>query len=340
MESGQKAGLTFKQIIILIIYIVVFVLGTVGNALVIFVTGYKMKRTVNSIWFLNLALADFLFMSFLILNIISISQNYNWPFGLFMCKSNTLISVLNMFASIFLLATISLDRCLLTWLTVWTQNHRTPFKAWITCLFIWVAAVAFSIPFATYREVVVKQITFCGTIAPKSVKITLAMLRFTVGFLIPFIVIICSYIAIGVKVLRLQRDKKLRPFKIILTVILAFFLCWLPFHIQQLSLVLGKWNEDKAKALASATPFTVILAYLNSCLNPILYMFMCDQFKTKLRQSLLLVLENAFAEEHFSFLSHRHSISSHHTENQTETKTKIITVFPVTPLDGTTSTEN
>ncbi|KAL0174902.1 hypothetical protein M9458_030870, partial [Cirrhinus mrigala] len=37
------------------------------------------------------------------------------------------------------------------------------------------------------------------------------------------------------------------------------------------------------------------------CLNPILYVFMCDEYKKKLKQSLLLVLETAFAEDHLDF---------------------------------------
>nr|XP_021322203.1 formyl peptide receptor 2-like [Danio rerio] len=42
----------------------------------------------------------------------------------------------------------------------------------------------------------------------------------------------------------------------------------------------------------------VFLIYLNSCLNPFLYVFMCDDYKKKLKQSLVLVLETAFAEDH------------------------------------------
>ncbi|KAG7269046.1 hypothetical protein CRUP_003667 [Coryphaenoides rupestris] len=111
------------------VYCTVALVGIVGNGLVIYVTAFRMKRTVNSIWFLNLAVADFLFTTFLIFIIVSVSQNYHWPFGEIMCKLKTILMVSNMFASIYFLTAISVDRCLCTWVVVWSRNHRTVRKA-------------------------------------------------------------------------------------------------------------------------------------------------------------------------------------------------------------------
>ncbi|XP_017576317.1 chemokine-like receptor 1 [Pygocentrus nattereri] len=338
-EVQQIEGLTYTQIFTLVSYIAIFMLGTVGNGLVMYVTGYKMKTTVNSIWFLNLAVADFLFTFFLILSIASVARKFDWPFGLEMCKFNTFVSVLNMFASIFLLTAISLDRCLSTWVIVWAQNKRTPLKARIACLFIWVGAIACSIPFASYRTLMPHgTISFCISSADTQVKMNLAVFRFVIGFAVPIIIIICSYIAIGVRARRLQKYKKLRPFRVILTVILAFFLCWLPFHIYSFCSVRSRaenWSIDAQIVIQTSGPFIVSLAYLNSCLNPILYVFMCEEFKTKLKQSLLLVLENAFTEEQLGFLTPRHSISSRHSESHIQMKKNDTTISLVSRLDRT-----
>ncbi|KAG7269044.1 hypothetical protein CRUP_003665 [Coryphaenoides rupestris] len=107
------------------VYCTVALVGIVGNGLVIYVTAFRMKRTVNSIWFLNLAVADFLFTSFLILIIVSLSQGYHWPFGEIMCKLRAILTGSN----IYFLTAISVDRCLCTWVVVWSQNHRTVRKA-------------------------------------------------------------------------------------------------------------------------------------------------------------------------------------------------------------------
>uniref|UniRef100_UPI0037E914AA chemerin-like receptor 1 n=1 Tax=Semicossyphus pulcher TaxID=241346 RepID=UPI0037E914AA len=301
-ETFRKMNLAY-----LVIYCLIFILGILGNSLVIYVTGFRMKRTVNSVWFLNLALADFLFTSFLVFTIISVSQDFQWPFGRFMCKLNSFVSVVNMFASIFLLTAISLDRCLSIWVVVWAQNKRTVCKAKVICAVIWVTAVVCSTPYARFRDLVVMQQTFCTyTISPEQ-KLHLVIFRFVMGFLIPFLVIFVSYVAISVRARRLQRTRKKRPRKIIFSIILAFFVCWLPFHVMQFLQI--RKNPDLQIFVRIGGSLTMCLAYLNSCLNPILYVFMCDDFQKKLKQSICLVLEGALAEEHMTFMSTR-SLSS------------------------------
>uniref|UniRef100_A0A3Q0SAA5 G-protein coupled receptors family 1 profile domain-containing protein n=1 Tax=Amphilophus citrinellus TaxID=61819 RepID=A0A3Q0SAA5_AMPCI len=152
-SSGLEAASTHLQKASIVIYCVIFIVGTLGNGVVIYVTGFKMKKTVNSVWFLNLAVADFLFTTFLIFYIISLSQSLQWPFGTFMCKLNNFVSVVNMFASIFTLTAMSLDRCLSIWMVVWAHNKRTICKAQLISAGIWVIAGVCSTPYATFRTV-------------------------------------------------------------------------------------------------------------------------------------------------------------------------------------------
>ncbi|XP_005173460.1 C3a anaphylatoxin chemotactic receptor [Danio rerio] len=296
LNNTMQQELTATEIFNICITTVIFAVGIIGNALVIYVTGYKMKTTVNSIWFLNLAIADFIFILFLILTIFTLINKRVWYFGDFMCKLASFVSVLNMFASIFLLTAISLDRCMSTWWIVWAQNKRTLFKGRIICAFVWVLSICCSIPFVICRSGENKTCKY----NPGTNINFLFTYRFIVGFLIPFLVIASSYIAIGVRAKRLKRGKKLKPFRVILSVILAFFICWLPFHLQQLITAMTKGKDEWSgirKVLYNIGPFVGSLAYFNSCLNPILYVFMCEEFKKKLKQSLLLVLETAFAED-------------------------------------------
>ncbi|XP_070822797.1 C3a anaphylatoxin chemotactic receptor-like [Chaetodon trifascialis] len=296
------------QLASLILYCVIFVVGILGNGLVIYVTGFRMKRTVNSVWFLNLALADFLFTAFLIFTIISLSNHHEWHFGYLMCKLNSLVTAINMFASIFLLTAISLDRCLSIWVVVWAQNKRTVRKAQFISAFIWLTALICSTPYATFRDLGKHgNKTYCGystSTTQERIQI-LRIFRFVMGFVIPFLVIFVSYVAIGVRAGRLQRTRKGRPCRIILSIILAFFICWLPFHILQFI----ETKTDLRYIVRIAGSLTVSLAFMNSCLNPILYVFMCDEFQKKLKQSICLVFESALAEDHLSFTSR--SLSSH-----------------------------
>ncbi|XP_067306870.1 C3a anaphylatoxin chemotactic receptor-like [Pseudorasbora parva] len=270
--TTQPMSLGFG-ITLICISIVTFIVGFIGNGLVIFLTGCRMKTTVNSIWFLNLAIADFLFiLSFIIIEIIP----YFLPYNSFMDFVHMTIA-LYMLASIFCLVVISLDRCLCTWMPVWAQNNRTVFRARIICIIVWVLSIACCIPFFFVPDVFLS--TFPVTY------------KFLVGFVIPFLIIASSHIAIGVRIKHLKMGKQLRSYRVIIAVILAFFICCFPYYVCSLFL------QHNAIAMA----FSVYLFFLNSCLNPILYVFMCDEYKKKLKQSLLLVLETAFAEDHLDF---------------------------------------
>ncbi|XP_056612024.1 C3a anaphylatoxin chemotactic receptor-like [Triplophysa dalaica] len=281
------------NIVSVCLMMVIFVTGVIGNGLVIFVIGYKMKTTVNSIWFLNLAITDFIFIPILVYIIVVIFDS-KVSENILLYECGYFIFVLNMFASAFFLTVISLDRCMCTWCVVWAQNKRTLVKARIICVFVWLLAICCSIPFA----VSIFQPRFFTQIYTNYTSLSIYM--FTVGFLIPFLIITSSYIAIGVRIRRFPRRNQLRIFRVIF-VILAFFISWFPFHFQQLFIDFAHYNDWDSRVLHifyEASVFIIGLVFLSSSLNPILYVFMCDEYKKKLKTSLLLVFEGAFTEDH------------------------------------------
>ncbi|XP_065136134.1 C3a anaphylatoxin chemotactic receptor-like [Paramisgurnus dabryanus] len=297
-SDRSPKSLTNIEIFEICIYFVILVIGVIGNGLVIFVTGYKIKKTVNSIWFLNLAIADFFFITFLVYKIVAFDKSILLNLNNHMNSCLYFGFALNMSASVFFLTVISVDRCLCTWFVVWAQNKRTLVKARIISVFVWILSMYCSIPFGFVRIVQDAENVM-------NVYMSLFTFLFIIGFVIPFIIIASSYIAIGVRVKRLKTGKQLRSYRII-TVILAFFICWFPFHVQKLCLISAykyNWSDSAKKKLNDAEPFVACLAFFNSCLNPILYVFMCDEYKKKLKKSLLLVFEGAFTEEHLSLRS-------------------------------------
>lgn len=303
-EDGNRVGRAL-QTTSLVIYCLIFAFGTIGNSLVIYVTGCRMKRTVNSVWFLNLALADFLFSTFLIFTIISTSQGNHWMFGLVFCKLKTFVIVVNMFASIFLLTAISVDRCFSIWFVVWAQNKRTVGKARIICAVIWITAGVCSAPYAHVREVWPhgeKIMCYAKSNTRKQTWI-LDIFRFVMGFLIPFLVICVSYVAIVVRAGHLTKPRKQRCRRVIFSVVLAFFICWLPFHV---FIFVHSYNPNLGIINVQIVgPLVLSLCFMNSCLNPILYVFMGHEFQQKLKRSVCFALESALAEDHLSFMSSR-----------------------------------
>uniref|UniRef100_A0A673JHS9 Chemokine-like receptor 1 n=1 Tax=Sinocyclocheilus rhinocerous TaxID=307959 RepID=A0A673JHS9_9TELE len=283
------------NIMSLIVYSLAFVLGVVGNGIVIWVTGFKMKRTVNTVWFLNLAVADFLFTAFLPLSVAYTAMGFHWPFGQFMCKFNSTLSFLNMFASVYILVVISVDRCVSVVRPIWAQNHRNVSRASVVSFGVWLFALVLSSPYFVFKDTVVEL----RILRHRAMIIT----RFIIGFVVPFVIIVSCYVVI---IHRLQRNHSMsgrtgRPFKIIAAVITAFFICWAPYHILVLIEMVNHMRVKYSSTLQYVTtvglPIATSLAFLNSCLNPLLYVFMGQDFKDKVRKSILKVLETAFTEE-------------------------------------------
>ncbi|XP_030068033.1 chemokine-like receptor 1 [Microcaecilia unicolor] len=312
-ENEQNSSSIWSlHIVAMVFYSVAFLLGVTGNGLVIWITLFKMKMTVNTVWFLNLAIADFIFTFFLPLSIAYTALDFHWPFGLLLCKLNSFVAFLNLFASVFILMIISIDRCISVIFPVWSQNHRNTRIACIIVLAPWFCALVMSIPYAVFRDIGPdsknKNIINCyynfalsstsNDIMETRFRI-MVIIRFVLGFLIPFVVIVICYTVIAMKVLRNQLTNSSRPFKIIIAVIVSFFLCWLPYHIFSfLNLASASAAPHLRQVVKYGTPLASSLAFLNSCVNPILYVFIGKDFKEKLRTSILAVFENAFSEEH------------------------------------------
>ncbi|XP_062996049.1 chemerin-like receptor 1 [Elgaria multicarinata webbii] len=314
------------SVVSMVIYSLAFVLGVSGNGLVIFITGFRMKKTVNTVWFLNLAIADFTFTLFLPLSIAHVALEFHWPFGLVMCKINSTLAFLNLYASVYLLMVISVDRCISVRHPVWAQNHRTPHRASVVALGVWILALVLCSPNVYFRDTLNhpedETLTICYNNFGNSTEVTnswhrgLVISRFIFGFVIPFSVIVACY---GAIVLRLRRNRlapSSKPFKVITAVIVAFFVCWFPLHVFSFLELEGGEREELHLVLAIGLPLTSSLAFINSCLNPILYVFMGHDFKEKLRRSLFSVFEDAFAEESSQCTASTKTKSSMELESQ------------------------
>ncbi|XP_073502266.1 chemerin-like receptor 1 [Phyllobates terribilis] len=136
-----------------VLSIITCFIGFAGNLLVIFVTGFLMKKSKSQIWFLNLAMADFSFLLFLPLQAVSVLKA-RWPYGSSMCKFNNFITLVNMYASIYLLTALNIDRTLSVAKPIWHQRFLSRKFGYSICILIWVLSAVCSIPAIIYSNVV------------------------------------------------------------------------------------------------------------------------------------------------------------------------------------------
>lgn len=102
-------------------------------------------KTATNIYIFNLALADALATSTLPFQ----SAKYlmsTWPFGELLCKVVIAIDYYNMFTSIFTLTMMSVDRYIAVCHPVRALDFRTPVKAKIINICIWILSSAVGFP--------------------------------------------------------------------------------------------------------------------------------------------------------------------------------------------------
>lgn len=158
MQDHNLNTNTKANLVVVCIHGLVSCLGILENALILWVVGFRLqRRTVASVWVLNLAISDFLATLTLPLFTFYLSSSHSWELGNPLCKIQASIFFLNMFVSAFLLAAISLDRCLLAAKPVWSQNHRTVAGAWKLCALGWLWAAFNTLPYFLFRSVTEKK---------------------------------------------------------------------------------------------------------------------------------------------------------------------------------------
>ncbi|XP_015283331.1 PREDICTED: chemokine-like receptor 1 [Gekko japonicus] len=310
-----------------------FLFGVIGNGLVIFITGFRMKKTVNTIWFLNLAVADFTFTFFLPLNIVHLALNFHWPFGEAMCKFCSTMVLVNLHASVYFLMIISVDCCISVRCPVWSRNHRTLRLASFVALGVWILALALSSPNLQFRKTMrTGDVVWCyrefssDMEQAKILHRAMVISQFILTFAAPFSVITVCY---GVIVLQLRRDRltpSSKPFKVITAVIVAFFICWFPYHVFSFLKVQAHEDPSLYPILTAGALLSSGLAFVNSCLNPILYIFMGRGIRQRLKCSILSIFENAFSEVSQSTKQEKIIDVGHHEMNISRLET-----FPPTP---------
>ncbi|XP_044134641.1 C3a anaphylatoxin chemotactic receptor-like [Bufo gargarizans] len=285
------------------LYIIIFVLGTIGNGLVIWIAGFRMKKTISTVWFLNLAIADFLCCASLPLRITEWSyffSNYVEHTEDF-CIANIILFNLNVSASVLLLTAMSIDRCVSVLWPFWAKVHRTHRLVRISAAIIWVLSLLLTgIVYYLYRVLLKDIFEWCilSWIIKNNLlnrKRTIQLIRLLIMFLIPFLIILISYVIVFLKIRKCKRShRSQRPYRIITAVILGFFICWLPYYIWPLTPIYYKPSYDIQFYVVNT--IVTNLACLNSCINPIIYIFMGQNVKIGFFGSIPSRLQRAFSE--------------------------------------------
>ncbi|XP_064799755.1 kappa-type opioid receptor [Oncorhynchus masou masou] len=279
-------------LIIAAMYSIVFVVGLVGNCLVMFVIiRYTKMNTATNIYIFNLAVGDALVTTTMPFQSTDYLIN-SWPFGEVVCKVFISIDYYNMFTSIFTLTMMSVDRYVAVCHPVKALDFRTPVKAKIINVLIWVSSSAAGIPALVLGSTQNSNgTTECALQFPDPYLYWDTVMKicvFIFGFVAPLLIVSVCYtlMVLRLKSVRLlsgsrEKDRNLRRItRLVLVVVAVFIVCWTPIHIFILVKMLAPpGGIIETTPVMAAYFFCVALGYTNSSLNPILYAFLDENFK-------------------------------------------------------------
>uniref|UniRef100_A0A8C5CHY2 G-protein coupled receptors family 1 profile domain-containing protein n=1 Tax=Gadus morhua TaxID=8049 RepID=A0A8C5CHY2_GADMO len=283
------------RVLIALVYLVVCVLGLVGNLLAMFLL--RSRRSHHSsidCLVISLALTDLQFVLTLPFWAVDTVLDFRWPFGWIMCKVVSSVTTLNMYASVFFLTAMSVTRYhyLVNSLKMGSPGRAASRARWAS-LAIWVVSLVVSAD----DELCLVRFSNSdpGHWDPQVLLGLYQTQKVLLGFVVPLVVISVCYLLLLRFVLSRRRGRRLRQSKVtrsVTIVVLSFFLCWLPNQALTLWGVLIKFDLvpfSKAfyNAQAYAFPLTVCLAHTNSCLNPVLYCLSRQEYRTGLRELLV-----------------------------------------------------
>ncbi|XP_075135026.1 chemerin-like receptor 1 [Leptodactylus fuscus] len=283
---------------LIMLYSIISVLGIIGNGLVIWIAGFRMKKTISAVWFLNLAIADFLCCASLPLRITGWADLFSYSISsAISCLSNIILFNLNMTTSVLLLTAMSIDRCVSVLWPFWAKVHRTRRLVRITAGGIWALGLLLTgLLFCLYIFWIHEYNEWCVIYSENyvnNIKHSIHLIRLVIMFVIPFLIILTSYVMIFFKLRASKRPRRSpRPYRIITAVILCFFLCWSPYYIWPLTPMY--YGDDFPFYMVNT--IIIILACLNSCINPIIYVLMSQDFRHGILRSIPTSLERALSE--------------------------------------------
>lgn len=282
----QDFSLNFDRAFLPVLYSLLFLLGLLGNGAVAAVLlSQKAALCSTDTFLLHLAVADALLV--LTLPLWAVDAAVQWVFGSGLCKVAGALFNINFYAGALLLACISFDRYLS--IVHATQLYRRGPRARVTltCIVVWGLCLLFALPdfiFLSARHDKRLKATHCQYNFPPVGRTALRGLQLVAGFLLPLLVMAYCYARILAVLLASRGQRRLRAMRLVVVVVVAFALCWTPYHLVVLVdtlMDLGALDRNcgRESHVDVAKSITSGMGYMHCCLNPLLYAFVGVKFR-------------------------------------------------------------
>ncbi|XP_037533016.1 probable C-C chemokine receptor type 3 [Nematolebias whitei] len=321
----EEFDLSFSRWFVVTLYTLVFILGSIGNSLVVFVLVKHWNQTnLTDLCLFNLALSDLLFI-FSLPFYIHYMVIGDWTYGNFMCQFLSCSHQSGFFSSIFFMVVMTMDRYVVIMHAHGVARYRTMKTGVIMVTVVWMLSFFISLPAFIFANVTVEdQDTGCYY-SPENEGWMHYDLFITnvLGLVVPMLVMVICYSRIIPTLMSMKTAKKHRVVRLIISIMVIFFLFWAPYNISRFLKFL--YSQDLIESscawegnLKLSTTVTEAIAYTHCCLNPIIYAFVGQKFMRRVLQLLKKWAPDSFISSS-SYRSSRKSSVGSRSSNVTST---------------------
>lgn len=201
-EAGGEGSWQPEAVIVPMLFALIFLVGTVGNALVLAVLlrGGQAVSTTN-LFILNLSVADLAYLLFCIPFQATVYALPTWVLGAFICKFIHYFFTVSMLVSIFTLAAMSVDRYVAIVHSRRASSLRVSRNALLGVGCIWALSIAMASPVAYHQRLFHRDAsnqTFCWEEWPNQRhKKAYVVCTFVFGYVLPLLLICFCYAKVG-----------------------------------------------------------------------------------------------------------------------------------------------
>uniref|UniRef100_A0A3B4FWX0 G-protein coupled receptors family 1 profile domain-containing protein n=1 Tax=Pundamilia nyererei TaxID=303518 RepID=A0A3B4FWX0_9CICH len=279
------------------VLIIDVILGLLGNLVALWIFCFKLKAwNPNSLFLFNLVIADFLALVSLPLRIDALLRSH-WVFGDGMCRINLFLMFSNRSASIALMTVVAIYR----YFKVVHPHHRfnrmTKRQAVFVSLFVWLLVITPRVPMLAYNHIKgsgnTTQCFFFTSYkeASRAIIILVAMHRIltVLEFIFPMAMLLFCSIRISsfLKERRMGKPDKVRKaMRVCIAIVAVFMVCFLPTTVTTIGVwIIRSYRPWDCTSFYRFTQLSIVslgLNFLNSALDPIIYIFSSSMFRKAL----------------------------------------------------------
>ncbi|XP_029384200.1 hydroxycarboxylic acid receptor 2-like, partial [Echeneis naucrates] len=294
-------GIQLEGVILPPVLTIDVILGLLGNMVALWIFCFKLKAwNPNNLFLFNLVIADFFALVSLPLRIDALLRGY-WVFGDGLCRINLFLMFSNRSASIALMTVVAIYRYFKVVHPHHCFNRMTKRQAAYVSVFVWLLVISPRVPMLAYSHIKGRanstQCFFFTSYkeASRGIIILVGMHRIltVLEFIIPLAMLLFCSIRISSFLKERQmgkKDKVRKAMHVCAAIVTVFMVCFLPTTVTTIGVwVIRSYRPWDCTAFYTFTQLTIVsfgLNFLNSALDPIVYVFSSSMFRKALCSSL------------------------------------------------------